>query len=103
MIKIDLSKTIYNQLASAALDEIKDHPHTEDEIRWYLSGIAFVAANFHSIRDQIRQEEREACAKICDEIDRAWQEKYYGFHIGQDSPKSEANKCAEAIRKRGEK
>jgi uncharacterized protein (UPF0297 family) len=87
MLKLDFSKTIYNQLASAALDEIKDHPHTEDEIRWYLSGIAFVAANFFSVRQQIRQEEREVIIEI----------------IKQFVKPEDASTVIHAIRKRGEK
>jgi len=112
MLKLDFSKTIYNQLASAALDEIKDHPHTEDEIRWYLSGIAFVAANFFSVRQQIRQEERETIKELINEFFDIYESDGVEFWVEIDSEDGAENiykrfqswkERAEAIRKRGEK
>ena len=40
--------------------------------------------------------EREACAKVCDDLHHKW-------HWGEDNPESGPHDCASAIRARGDK
>lgn len=47
---------------------------------------------FEAIAADVRAKEREACAKVCDELHWPW-------HIGDNSGPKE---CAEAIRARGQ-
>ena len=67
-------------------------PHDDDTFSTHVDGlVAF--ANLVSARAAAI--EREACAKVCEDLHHKW-------HWGEDDPESGPHDCAKAIRARGE-
>ena len=67
-------------------------PHDDDTFSTHVDGLVAFAALVSARAAAI---EREACAKVCEDLHHKW-------HWGEDDPESGPHDCAKAIRAQGD-